>query len=60
MCLSQSTLLGSELLDMAASHVNIKEREYFGLYTEGEGYVLQTITFRRIIVTVLEICLRLV
>ncbi|KAL5475148.1 hypothetical protein EMCRGX_G027211 [Ephydatia muelleri] len=32
------TLLGSELLDMAASHCKVKEKEYFGLLTEGEGY----------------------
>ena len=24
---------------MAASHVNIKEKEYFGLYTDGDGLV---------------------
>ncbi len=23
---------------MAASHMKVKEKEYFGLYTEGEGY----------------------
>ncbi len=34
----QPTLLGRELLDMAASHMKVKEKEYFGLYTEGEGY----------------------
>ena len=33
----QATLMGSELLEMAASHVSIKEKEYFGLYTEGDG-----------------------
>jgi hypothetical protein len=32
------TLLASELLDMAASHCKIKEKEYFGLRTEGDGY----------------------
>jgi hypothetical protein len=32
------TLLASELLDMAASHCKVKEKEYFGLMTEGEGY----------------------
>ena len=34
---SQPTLLASELLDMAASHCKVKEKEYFGLMTEGEG-----------------------
>ena len=33
----QPTLLASELLDMAASHCKIKEKEYFGLRTEGDG-----------------------
>lgn len=31
-------LMGNELLDMAASHVSIKEKEYFGLYTDGDGF----------------------
>ena len=33
----QPTLLGSDLLDMAASHMKVKEKDYFSLYTEGEG-----------------------
>lgn len=33
----QPTLLGSELLDMAASHMKVKEKDYFSLYVEGEG-----------------------
>ena len=35
----QPTLLGSELLDMAASHMKVKEKDYFSLYVEGEGWV---------------------
>ena len=37
---TQPTLLGSELLDMAASHMKVKEKEYFGLYTDGDGLVI--------------------
>ena len=35
--LPQANLLGSELLDMAASHLNVKEKEYFGLFTDVDG-----------------------
>ena len=35
----QPTLQGPELLDMAASHMKVKEKEYFGLFTEGDGCV---------------------
>lgn len=38
-CLSQPKLMAKDLLDLVASHFNLKEKEYFGISYVDETYV---------------------